>query len=102
MDLNGGGCKGAQDMVKRIVDQSKACPDQKFALGGHSQGGAVVTAGLPNLPANLLPRIVAVTMFGSPPCSDVTKQVGGHCKSFCNKGDSVRDFRELFNSRLIC
>jgi alpha-beta hydrolase superfamily lysophospholipase len=91
MDLNGGGCKGAQDMVKRLTTQAAACPNQKFALGGHSQGGAVVTAGLPNVPAEILPRIVAVTMFGSPPCSDVTKQVGDRCKSFCNKGDSVSE-----------
>jgi alpha-beta hydrolase superfamily lysophospholipase len=89
MDLNGGGCKGAADMVKRITTRADACPNMKFALGGHSQGGAVVTAGLPSVPAKYWPRIVAVTMFGSPPCSDVTKQVGGRCKSFCNKGDSV-------------
>jgi hypothetical protein len=90
MDLNGGGCKGAQDMVNRLIAQAAACPDQKFALGGHSQGGAVVVAGLPNPAiAAILPRIVAVTMFGSPPCSDVTAQVGGKCKSFCNKSDSV-------------
>jgi alpha-beta hydrolase superfamily lysophospholipase len=89
MDLNGGGCKGAQDMVSRLVAQAAACPNQKFALGGHSQGGAVVTAGLKNVPKSILPRIVAVTMFGSPPCSDVTAEVGGKCKSFCNKGDSV-------------
>src|ERR1700710_1199933 len=61
MDLNGGGCKGAKDMVNRIKSQSAKCPQQKFALGGHSQGGAVVTAGIPSIPKNLLSKVVAVT-----------------------------------------
>jgi hypothetical protein len=94
MDLNGGGCTGAKDMIKRLESQSAKCPNQKFALGGHSQGGAVVTAGIPGIPRALIPKIVAVTMFGSPPCSDVP-QVKGHCKSFCNKGDTVRPYYHL-------
>ena len=75
-------------MINRIRTQSQKCPQQKFALGGHSQGGAVVTAGIPSIPKALLSKVVAVTMFGSPPCSDVP-QVAGRCKSFCNKGDTV-------------
>lgn len=90
MDLNGGGCKGVADLIKRLKSQSAACPNQKFALGGHSQGGAVVTAAVPHIPKELVAKIVAVTMFGSPPCSDIP-QVGGRCKSFCNKGDTICD-----------
>jgi alpha-beta hydrolase superfamily lysophospholipase len=88
MDLNGGGCQGVKDLIRRMQERSKACPNQKYALGGHSQGGAVVAAAVPHIPKDLIPRIAAVTMFGSPPCSDIP-QVAGRCKSFCNKGDTV-------------
>ena len=87
-DLTGGGCRGVKDMIRRIEERAKACPGIKFALGGHSQGGAVCTAAIPQIPKSYLPSIVAVTMFGSPPCRDVP-QVAGRCKSFCNKGDNV-------------
>jgi hypothetical protein len=75
-------------MVRRLEERARACPSIKFALGGHSQGGAVTTAAIPLIPRELVARIVAVTMFGSPPCRDVP-QVAGRCKSFCNKGDNV-------------
>ncbi|KAF2400701.1 alpha/beta-hydrolase [Trichodelitschia bisporula] len=90
MDLNNGGCVGAKDLVRRLEERSKACPNQVYALGGHSQGGAVVTAAVPLIPKELIPRIVAVTMFGSPPCKDIPS-VGDRCKSFCNKGDNICD-----------
>lgn len=89
MDLNGGGCTGVKDMIRRITERVDSCPGIKLALGGHSQGGAVVAVGVPQIPKKYLSSIVAVTMFGSPPCSDMP-QVAGHCKSFCNKGDTVR------------
>ena len=81
-------------MVRRLEERARACPGIKFALGGHSQGGAVATAAIPLIPRELVARIVAVTMFGSPPCRDVP-QVAGRCKSFCNKGDNVGSPRLL-------
>lgn len=34
----GGADLGNKDMLDQITKQSKACPNQKFILGGHSQG----------------------------------------------------------------
>jgi uncharacterized membrane protein YgcG len=90
MSLQSSGCQGVTDLIRRITTQAKACPNQKFALGGHSQGGVVVTAAIPQIPRELISRIVAVTNFGSRPCSDVP-QVAGRCKSFCNKSDTICD-----------
>jgi predicted esterase len=79
---------GVKAMAKRIIDRSKACPSMKFALGGHSQGGSVTTAAILALPKEALSKIVAVTMFGTKPCSDIKTQIQ-NCKSYCNKGDAV-------------
>src|ERR1700712_1455837 len=93
MDLDGGGCKGVKDVVRRLEERSKACPNQTYALGGHSQGGAVVTAAIKeNLikGSDIEKRIIAVTMFGSPPCTDFPDKIEpARCRSFCNKGDDV-------------
>jgi alpha-beta hydrolase superfamily lysophospholipase len=78
--------KGVQDMIREITEKSKACPNQKYALGGHSQGGMVTVSAIPKIPAEILSRVVAVTMFGSPPCPAA---VQGRCNSYCNKGDFV-------------
>ncbi|KAF2395920.1 alpha/beta-hydrolase [Trichodelitschia bisporula] len=78
--------EGTADMLKHIEERAKACPQQKYALGGHSQGGFVTTGAIPKMPANILSRIVAVTMFGSPACPT---QVRNRCISYCQSGDSV-------------
>jgi hypothetical protein len=67
---------------------SKDCPKQKYALGGHSQGGNVTYHAIPRIPKDILPRIVAVTMFGSPACRE---QVADRCNSYCYKGDFACD-----------
>jgi hypothetical protein len=103
MDLGpNGGCMGVKAMAKRVVDRSKACPDMKFALGGHSQGGSVTTAAILTIPKDVLSKIVAVTMFGTKPCSDIKGQITS-CKSYCNKGDavSVLSFLDTQQSQLI-
>jgi alpha-beta hydrolase superfamily lysophospholipase len=81
----GGGSpgEGSTDMIKHLTDRARACPNQKFALGGHSQGGFVTTGAVPKLPADVLKRIVAVTMFGAPPCP---AQVRDRCISYCQDG----------------
>jgi alpha-beta hydrolase superfamily lysophospholipase len=89
MSLQSSACVGVQDVIRRITERGRACPNQKFALGGHSQGGVVITTAIPSIPKELLSRVVAVTNFGTRPCSDVP-QVAGKCKSFCNKSDNVR------------
>lgn len=79
-------CTGAVDTMKHLRAQAKKCPEQKFALGGHSQGGFVATISIKNLEKEILDKIVAVTMFGSPPCP---ANVKGKCISYCNSGDPV-------------
>jgi hypothetical protein len=78
---------GVQDMLDQLTKQSKACPKLKFALGGHSQGGMVTVSVIPKIPKDILEKVVAVAMFGSPLCP---KEVEGRCNSYCNKGDFVR------------
>lgn len=79
---------GVQDMFDQVSKQSKACPKQLFALGGHSQGGFVTNNTLSSIfTPELLAKVVAVAMFGSPACPP---QVKGRCNSYCNKGDFVR------------
>ena len=58
--------QGSADVVRRIQAQSTACPRQKFALVGYSQGAQVMHSAVRDLPANLLPRVVAGAMFGDP------------------------------------
>jgi len=78
--------QGSADMIKHLEERSKACPQQKYALGGHSQGGFAVTGAVPKMSKDLLNRVVAVTMFGSPACN---AQIKDRCISYCNSGDSV-------------
>jgi hypothetical protein len=87
--FSGGSDLGVQDMINQLTKQSKACPEQKFAVGGHSQGGFVTVGAIPKLPKEILDKVVAVAMFGSPACPE---QVKGRCISYCNKGDTVRQF----------
>jgi hypothetical protein len=80
--------KGAVDMLDHITKMSKECPKQKYALGGHSQGGNVTFHAVPRMSPEVLSRIVAVAMFGSPVCQP---QVQGRCNSYCYKGDFACD-----------
>jgi len=57
---------GVADVVKRLTDQDKACPSQKFALVGYSQGAGVMRAAAPKIPSSLYPKILALVMFGDP------------------------------------
>jgi alpha-beta hydrolase superfamily lysophospholipase len=78
--------QGTTDILRHLNEKIKACPNTKYALGGHSQGGfAVVDAG-PKFTKEMLSRIVAVTMFGSPACPN---QIKDRCISYCANGDSV-------------
>jgi len=77
---------GATEMIKQLMEKSRACPSQKYALGGHSQGGFVTVATISKLPADILNKVVAVTIFGSSPCP---ASVQGRCISYCQAGDTV-------------
>ena len=73
-------------MINHLTTQAEACPDQKFVLGGHSQGGVVTVQVIPQLPEDVLSRVIAVTMVGSPDCP---AEVEDRCRSYCNDGDFV-------------
>jgi hypothetical protein len=75
-------------MLAQITKMSQECPKQKYVLGGHSQGGNVTYHAVPRMSPEVLSRIVAVTMFGSPVCQP---QVADRCKSYCYKGDFACD-----------
>jgi alpha-beta hydrolase superfamily lysophospholipase len=101
MDLGvNGACAGVKDMLRRLEETAKNCPDTKFAFGGHSQGGSVTMGAIPAVPKELLSKIVAATNFGSRPCLDVP-QVQGRCKSFYHKGDNVSSRLERFERELM-
>ncbi|KAF1982595.1 carbohydrate esterase family 5 protein [Aulographum hederae CBS 113979] len=78
--------QGAADIVKWLTARSAACPQQKYALGGHSQGGFAVVNAVPQLPPAILTRVVAISMFGSPECKEETAD---RCISYCADGDIV-------------
>jgi hypothetical protein len=55
---------GADDVVKRIKAQITACPEQKFALVGYSQGARVVRIGATNLDDAAQEKVVAAAVYG--------------------------------------
>jgi hypothetical protein len=77
---------GTADMINEMSTKSKACPNTKFVLAGHSQGAALVYLGIPMIEKVLIEKIAAVTLFGAPPCREVVRE---KCRSFCNVGDMV-------------
>ncbi|KAF2665598.1 alpha/beta-hydrolase [Microthyrium microscopicum] len=79
---------GTTALLTYLSSASTRCPSQRYALGGHSQGGNVTYHAIPRIPAEILSKIVAVTMFGSPKCQP---QVVGRCNSYCYVGDFACD-----------
>ena len=57
---------GSRDVVNRLISQSRACPNQKFALVGYSQGAVVIRQAVQRLPASILNKIVAWIGYGDP------------------------------------
>lgn len=107
--------KGIDDTIHRLNDQSKACPDQKFALVGYSQGGRVIHGALaasgapveglenprPKLDQSVIPKILAIVLFGdsgfkitSGPgdtqnSPEIPAPLRSKMKQNCNPGDPV-------------
>jgi cutinase len=50
---------GRTDIVKRLIKQATACPDQRFALVGYSEGAIVIHA-------DIVPKIIAIVLYGDP------------------------------------
>jgi hypothetical protein len=59
---------GVKDVINRLNSQAKACPDQKFAIVGYSQGAMVIHIALnsTNLSPDALKRVVGGATFGDP------------------------------------
>jgi len=56
---------GVSDVQKRLEQQVKDCPNEKFALAGYSQGGRVVTMATAKLPPELAQKVLAVVLYGA-------------------------------------
>lgn len=58
---------GAKDIERYVNDGSAACPDQKYALMGYSQGATVVLEAYQNLRSSTTAeKIKAVVLIGNP------------------------------------
>lgn len=105
LDLNSV-ATGNRDLVEHVKSQAAACPNQKFILGGYSQGanvvdnsigisseGAVVGGKIvATIPAELEPRVAAVLLFGNPIRAigrSVTGTYEARTKDYCADGDPV-------------
>jgi pimeloyl-ACP methyl ester carboxylesterase len=90
-------------MLSRLEAQAKACPTQKFALGGHSQGSGVAAATIPKIPKDILARVVAVTMIGGRPCESLG--LGARCQSYCHFNDVrslVCSYESFADRKVVC
>jgi predicted esterase len=80
-------------MANHIKAQSKACPQQKYVIGGHSQGGTVTHSAISTLAKSdpvALAKIIAITTFGDPNSGEALPAVlKGREKYNCLKGDVV-------------
>jgi cutinase len=84
--------KGVNDVVNRLNQQSKACPDGKFALVGYSQGAAVMHGVAPKLDPAVAQKVLAIVLYG-----DGARMIGKWPEVLaqrvyenCAKGDMVR------------
>lgn len=62
--------RGRRDVIDRLEQQSRQCPDQTFALVGYSQGAGVMHAAIERLDEDIFPKIKALVMFGDPDFGD--------------------------------
>ncbi|KAF2670610.1 alpha/beta-hydrolase [Microthyrium microscopicum] len=88
---------GRIDVINRLTKQSAACPNQKFALIGYSLGAAVIHAAGAKLPKELIPKVLAVVLYGDPmmvSSSGIGKlpdELDNRLLENCSKGDSTCD-----------
>jgi cutinase len=95
---------GATDMTQHVLAQASACPNQRFVLGGYSQGASVTDIALgirttlgrgESIPTELAPRVAAVVVFGNPlgisrqTIAGTSPLYGPKAKEFCATGDPV-------------
>jgi cutinase len=89
--------RGRTDIINRLMMQSAACPNQKFALAGYSQGAIVIHAAATRIPRNVLPKVLAVVLFGDPTKTSpkgvekVPDALYQRLQENCSKGDHTCD-----------
>ena len=104
------GCEQAHSRHRRQV------PEDETVLGGYSQGAAVMdvvatspVAGLgyaAPLPAAIVPRIAAITVFGNPsarlgqPLTRMSPDFGARTADLCNTNDPICSTGQDFNSHV--
>jgi type IV secretory pathway VirJ component len=92
---------GIADIPRRIKQQAKECPDEKFALAGYSQGGMVVQSALAKIPAQLRQKVIAVALYGAGDGSKVNAAFKSKTVANCARGDFVsypKTNSDLFSS----
>jgi len=78
---------GVADVQKRLEQQVKDCPDEKFALAGYSQGGRVITLATANLSTELTQKVVAVLLYGAGNGSAIQGPMENLTLANCAPGD---------------
>jgi pimeloyl-ACP methyl ester carboxylesterase len=98
---------GVSDIQKRLEQQSKDCPDEKFALAGYSQGGVVVIMAAAKLPADITKKVLAVVLYGAGNGTAIKGELKDRTIANCAPGDfvSLHHYTDQLISRermLIC
>jgi len=78
---------GVADLVKRIEQQAKECPNEKFALSGYSQGGRLVTLASAKLSAELAQKVLAVVLYGAGNGTAINGPLKDRTLANCAPGD---------------
>jgi len=97
MNMTVSGPTGVKDTTERLNRQIKACPDQKFAIVGYSQGAGVMHAAAAKFDQAAISKVVAAVMFGDPGFKTATAKtpfpapIQMRLMENCNPGDPVCD-----------
>lgn len=58
--------EGAHELDAYLSDRTANCPDERYVLGGHSEGAQVISDGLAILPQEIRNKIAYTAVFGDP------------------------------------
>jgi alpha-beta hydrolase superfamily lysophospholipase len=81
--------KGVADVQKRLDQQIKECPDQRFALVGYSQGGVVMLYAARRLTPAMQEKTLAVVLYGAGNGSSIADPFKPKLLVNCAPGDIV-------------
>jgi cutinase len=84
-----GASTGVADVKSRLTKENTECPNQKYVLVGYSQGGMVISSSLSGIPAAIVPKIVAVVLYGAGDGSSVSAKFKSKTLANCAPGDFV-------------